>query len=214
MKTHHDTGTKDRLIEAARAIFAEKGLEKARVRDICSLAGTNVAAVNYHFGSKDQLYITVLSENMTQIKQRHPLDSGVTPESSSPTDRLKAFIRGMLGHFLDDENEISAKLGKLVLQEMLNPSEHFMELLEKHIRPCNRLLNDIVQSMLPHVPQDIVARCTGSIMTQFSLFRFDKRVRDSLGPMFSLEDDSLESVTQAITDFSLGGIQRLGALHS
>ena len=53
--------TKVRLIEAAGEEFAGKGFDSARIRTICERAGANVAAVNYHFGDKEQLYVeTVL----------------------------------------------------------------------------------------------------------------------------------------------------------
>ena len=54
--------TKVRLLEAAGEEFAEKGYELARVRSICERAGANLAAVNYHFGDKEQLYLDVLRE--------------------------------------------------------------------------------------------------------------------------------------------------------
>ena len=51
--------TKARLLEAAGEEFAEKGFELARVRAICERAGANLAAINYHFGDKEQLYVEV-----------------------------------------------------------------------------------------------------------------------------------------------------------
>ena len=53
--------TKVRLIEAAGEEFAGKGFDATRIRTICDRAGANMAAVNYHFGDKEQLYVeTVL----------------------------------------------------------------------------------------------------------------------------------------------------------
>ena len=54
--------TKTRLLEAAGEEFAEKGFEVARVRSICERAGANLAAVNYHFGDKEQLYVQAVLE--------------------------------------------------------------------------------------------------------------------------------------------------------
>ena len=52
--------TRNRLLNAAGEVFAEKGFKSATVRAICDRAGANIAAVNYHFGDKEHLYSEVL----------------------------------------------------------------------------------------------------------------------------------------------------------
>jgi AcrR family transcriptional regulator len=52
--------TRQRLVEAASALFAERGYSGASVRDICNLARVNPGAVSYHFCGKRQLYRTAL----------------------------------------------------------------------------------------------------------------------------------------------------------
>ena len=49
--------TRDRILDAAQKLFSEKGLDATSVRDITAEAGCNVAAVNYHFGGKENLYL-------------------------------------------------------------------------------------------------------------------------------------------------------------
>ncbi len=48
----HKQTTRDRILEAAERVFADKGLDGSSVRDITTAANANLAAVNYHFGSK------------------------------------------------------------------------------------------------------------------------------------------------------------------
>ena len=56
------TGTKDRILGAARELFEEEGLGGFSVRAVTARAGTNVAAVNYHFGSKAALLRAMVRE--------------------------------------------------------------------------------------------------------------------------------------------------------
>ncbi|HEY2159241.1 MAG TPA: TetR family transcriptional regulator, partial [Isosphaeraceae bacterium] len=87
----HDP-TKARLIEAAGEEFAEKGFERATIRAISERAGTNIAAVNYHFGDKERLYEEAVLEAHECSKGRADL-AAIDPP---PEERLRAFIREML----------------------------------------------------------------------------------------------------------------------
>ena len=52
-------GVHDRLLDAAEELFCERGFEGTSIRDIAAAAGCNIAAGNYYFGSKDNLYLEV-----------------------------------------------------------------------------------------------------------------------------------------------------------
>ena len=58
MKTDFDT--RRRLLDTAAQLFSQRGFKNVTVRDLCDEANANVAAVNYHFGSKDGLYLAVV----------------------------------------------------------------------------------------------------------------------------------------------------------
>src|SRR3954447_22566535 len=92
----HDP-TKVRLLEAAGEEFAEKGLELARVRAICERAGANLAAVNYHFGDKEHLYVEALRE---AHRCGVDLEDPSPARDLSPSDRLRTFIHHFLGRVL------------------------------------------------------------------------------------------------------------------
>lgn len=208
-----DAATPSRLLEAGRRVFAKSGLAGARTRDICALARANVAAVNYHFGSKEQLYVRVLYDHITRMRELYPMDAGVTPDSP-PEDRLRAFVRGLLQQLLAAGDEESARLGKLILLELVQPSQHVDILIEDLIRPANERLRGIVAEMMPGVPEGVVTRCAAGIMSQFSLFRFDPRVLSTIGADFMPRREHLPEVADAIAEFSLGGIVRLRACYA
>ncbi len=67
-----DTATESRLLEAAQRLFAEHGVGAVSLRAVMQEAGTNVAAVHYHFGSKDALLEAVVRsriEDVTRSRQ-------------------------------------------------------------------------------------------------------------------------------------------------
>lgn len=63
------TATKQRLIEAAETLFADQGFEKVSVRDITSMADANVAAINYHFGSREGLLDLIVARWTNPINE-------------------------------------------------------------------------------------------------------------------------------------------------
>ncbi len=208
MNSVSDSKTKERLLTAATRVFAERGFKETTVREICALAGANPAAVNYHFGSKDRLYSAVLGDFLSSAFSRFPIDVGVGP-NSLPEDRLKAYIRGFLLRLLGDGDPLYKKLGKLLMAEILEPSEHFDTMSERYIGPTYKALLHIVRELLPDADEDIVHRCAGSVVGQCLLFDHAKGIIQQMCPELALEANSLDRVANFIAEFSLGGIARL-----
>ena len=63
------TVTKARILDAAEALFMEHGFEATSLRAITAAAGVNLAAVNYHFGSKEELFQAVLTRRLDPMNQ-------------------------------------------------------------------------------------------------------------------------------------------------
>src|ERR1700757_4388292 len=87
--------TRAHLLEAAGEGFAEVGFRSATVREICQRAGANIAAVNYHFGDKEQLYRAVLQETYRAAVAKYPADLGLSSRAT-PEERLRAFVYSFL----------------------------------------------------------------------------------------------------------------------
>jgi AcrR family transcriptional regulator len=61
--------TKTRILDAAEHLFMEHGFEATSLRQLTSAAGVNLAAVNYHFGSKEELFQAVLTRRLDPMNQ-------------------------------------------------------------------------------------------------------------------------------------------------
>jgi AcrR family transcriptional regulator len=62
--------TKERILDAAEGLFMEHGFEATSLRAITAAATVNLAAVNYHFGSKEELFEAVLTRRLDPMNQR------------------------------------------------------------------------------------------------------------------------------------------------
>jgi AcrR family transcriptional regulator len=67
--TAEEISTKDKILKVAHKLFAEKGLNAVGVREIATLADVNVAAINYHFGSKEALHFETIVACMVKMNK-------------------------------------------------------------------------------------------------------------------------------------------------
>ena len=89
--------TKKRILDAAERLFADHGFPATSMRDITHEAGVNLAAVNYHFGSKEALLIAVLERttapvNRTRLEQLNDLEAAAGDAPVPPGHLVRAFL--------------------------------------------------------------------------------------------------------------------------
>jgi len=137
--------TKHRLIEAAGAIFAEKGYAAASIREICQRAEANLAAVNYHFAGKRALYVAAVRHAQCCQQDEGPFPP--FPPELLPADQLRAFLTTMFARML------AAHRPKwhleLMLRELARPTEACVAVVEDYIRPMADTLRGILDPLLP-----------------------------------------------------------------
>ena len=111
------TATRALLLQTAGQVFAERGYADATSKEICERAGTPMASINYHFGSREALYEEVLIEAHRQIVSVDELVE-MTRALGDPRDKLRA----LLGHMLAPSSRESAPWGfRVVLREVMSP---------------------------------------------------------------------------------------------
>src|SRR5688572_25471526 len=137
--------TRQRLLDTAGEVFATHGFRAATVRDICQRAGANVAAVNYHFGDKERLYLEVLRFAHMAAFTKYPPDMGLKP-GATPKQRLHAFVRSFLFRVLDEGRP--AWHGKLMAREIADPTGALESIVKDGIRPHFAALRGIVADLL------------------------------------------------------------------
>lgn len=133
--------TRQRLLDSAGEIFAEKGFQAATIREICARAGANLAAVNYHFGDKQQLYAAVMDwVHRGFVEQSLP---EFAPHTSAE-EKLRRFVEYMLHR--GREGRCPPWGRQLMMREMANPTSDFVRCM---IQPTADLLRPILAELLP-----------------------------------------------------------------
>ena len=153
----HAGDTKSRILDAAETLFIDCGYEAMSLRQITSRAEVNLAAVNYHFGSKETLIHSVLSRRLDRLNQ----------------ERLKLLDRfdAMLGARLTCEHVLGAMFipalrlsrdsqegGKAFLRLLgrayTDPSAFIRDFLNAHYESVAMRFFDAFQRALPHLPRE------------------------------------------------------------
>ena len=202
--------TKQHLLEAAGEVFAEKGFRDATIADICEKADANIAAVNYHFGGKEALYVEAWRLSFHRSLQAHPPDGGVSPDAPAK-DRLRAHIHSIVQRITDpDGHEF-----EIIQKEHANPTGLLVEVMRESIQPIRRRMRRIVRELLGERASDrqvqlcqmsIMAQCLHTMMRQ----RHHKMVSEGQpmpGPPFL--QFGVEVITDHIVRFSLAGIREM-----
>lgn len=83
---------KDKLLNEAEKLFAEKGFDRVSIRDIARGAGVTSACISYHYGDKTQLYKAILKRN---LKESQALVEQIKNQGYSPKEELKAHLKSM-----------------------------------------------------------------------------------------------------------------------
>ena len=202
--------TKARLLEAAGEEFAAKGFEQARVREICRKAGANTAAINYHFGDKEQLYIRAVVE-----AHRCGIDGPDEPGGlvGPPVEQLRRFIR----HFLERVLAVEGDGGwqhALMLREMSRPTRASEALVQESIRPRFDRLVAILARACPEADARRLQALAFSVVGQCLFYKVGRPVVGRLVGPEGLAGLDLEFLVDHITAFTaaaLGLAQPMGA---
>lgn len=205
-----DRETHERLVEAARTLFAADGYHRVTVRQVCAAARANVAAINYHFGGKYGLYREVLDEAIAVM--RDTSDGAMAAGAGgSAEQRLRAFIRVFL-HRVGESPD--SWIRQLMAHEMANPTEALDDVVREVIAPRIAYLASLVAEILGvDVDDERVMRCVVSVQTQFQAAMANPVAR-RLVPGLTGDAESLDRLAQHIADFSIGGIRAMREVPS
>jgi AcrR family transcriptional regulator len=147
--------TKARILDVAEDLFAEQGLDRVSIRDITRAAKVNLAAVNYHFGSKEDLIAAVFERRVVPVNEARlaaldRLDKAAVKRGPRLEDILEAFIRPAI-QCSREVTQGDAAFSKLFGRCLSEPSPEVEALLKRQFEPLTERLNAVLKKALPHL---------------------------------------------------------------
>ncbi len=144
--------TRRRILLAAAEIFAEKGFRTATVRQICAKAEANIAAINYHFDSKENLYYETFKFIFLEAAGLVSAKKPVAVRSEADWHRaLHDWARALLDQVTSPQKTRGWET-KLYARERLDPSRVLPVLLDEFLLPISDRLE---QLLLMGLPKDV-----------------------------------------------------------
>lgn len=206
-KTEDDrVSTREHLLEAAGHVFAKKGFERSTAKEICERAGTNAAAVNYHFSGIEALYAAVLDEARSRILSVRAIELAVEGKTD-PRERLEAALEVIVQAILGPVS--SSWVLQVFGRDMVTPSPTTYAAKEKLILPLARILRGFVGELMGLSEDDpAVARSCLSLMAPICILIVgDRRMIKRALPSFGLGYEDAPALALHMVNYALAGLE-------
>ncbi|MGQ9896313.1 MAG: CerR family C-terminal domain-containing protein [Acidobacteriota bacterium] len=164
---------KARLLVVAERMFAERGFACTSIRDLATEAGVNIAAVNYHFRSKEELYLETLRYAMRRSKDVTPRFVRILQQAqqlgtpAAAQQGIIQFIETFISHLYGQPAGTDCSAA-LMSHEMLHPTGALDIVVQEFIQPRFEILKALIRMARPDLKSDravtfyafsIVAQC-------------------------------------------------------
>jgi AcrR family transcriptional regulator len=156
VKPPHETRT--RILDAAEELFMQHGFEATSMRLLTSKAEANLAAVNYHFGSKDALIEAVFRRrldpmNTGRIAELDRLEKDAGGRALSPEEIIRAFVGASL-RMIEDAKNGGRNFIRLLGRTYTDPQKHIRSLIGQLYAPTMSRFKAAFERSLPQMPGD------------------------------------------------------------
>ena len=198
--------TKDRILDTAERLFARDGVEATSLRAITTEAGVNLAAVNYHFQSKEALLHAVISRrvgpmNSRRIELLNAVEARAFGDLLPVAEVLDAFLRPVFEMFATNAKEFTPMMGRIFTES----TEVLEKVFRTHMAEVAERFMAAFQRALPDIPKlELVWRLHftfGAMVHTMSATRALKLLSNGL-----CDPTDVESTLKRMKSFLIGGL--------
>ncbi len=159
--------TRERLLDSAERLFARHGFAATSVRDLTREADCNLASVNYHFGSKQNLYEQMFARLLEQLRRQREaaLSDGLARPGVTLEDFLRCYAEVFLDLLAEDAALCRMRLA-LFMREMTEPHLPPGLMYERMIGPTKQVLGEAFARFCPDLDRTASDLCIHSMVGQ------------------------------------------------
>ncbi len=202
--------TKQLLLNAAQKLFAEKGYEAVSTRELAEVAGVNLGAIQYHFGSKAKLFVEAIHEMMSGgacVKAAAAIE-GVSKNKIEAARKLCNFVIALLDNMLRPKGPDPFRL---IFREILSGASHDEEMfevlvsstVENYTRPLVEQMVSVLAVIRPELSKRELSRISASIAGQCSFYVTHQPFVERLNNESLVKESVFQDIAKHICKFSL-----------
>jgi len=152
--------TRERVLEVAERLFAERGLDAVSIRDIVAAAGAHLGAINYHFGTKDRLIEAVFERRLVpsaqeQLRALQAVEQSAGDGPPQLEAVLEAIFRPVV-HGAMEPKRGGATFGKLMARSLVDPNPVMEKVMHGHFTAVVKRVDAALLRAMPNLtPEDV-----------------------------------------------------------
>jgi AcrR family transcriptional regulator len=204
-------GTKSRILDVAEALFMEHGFEATSLRQITSAAGVNLAAVNYHFGSKEELFQAVLTRRLDPMNQeRIRLLDELEREAQGKPIACEKILSAMLIpalHLSRDEERGGKNFLRLIGRAYADPAPFIRHFLSDQYAVMIARYKEAFLATLPHLSRQELTWRLHFVMGALSYALAGTDVLQLIAQAMPGEKDDDALLLQRLAPFLVAGLK-------
>jgi len=201
--------TKTRILDAAEQLFARDGFHITSMRTLTERADVNLAAVNYHFGSKEKLLQAVFARRLGPLdkirRQRiEAVLAQATADSNPP--QVRELLLAFIGPIIEFRSSAPGAENFLTLigRSLSEPDETVRGYFIQQVLPIFTLLFESLQKALPQLPENILMTRLQFIMGAMSHMMCNSARQGQLPPGFPTPLKTDQMVTELVNFVTRG----------
>lgn len=200
--------SREAILNSAIELFAGKGYSGTTIRELCKKADTYQLAINYHFGSKENLYKEVL---LTTYQNTGEKELPRKNKKLSYEEQLKEIISLKMNCiFVDKEKGIFYKILSWESNLDCSLNDFFQEIINLTVLENHEYLKNVIKNISNNKNDEFMIEYLAySIISQIKGFAHSGLIRKKIFGVETLNQEQVNVLVNQITDFTIAGVKNI-----